>query len=66
MTESRNRVEIMVLWREDAGWKVEGIVNFGPKVASFLLMSGSCICYVIGAYMNPNDVPTFYCVKKAV
>ena len=26
-----------VLWREDAGWKVERIVNFGPRMESFLM-----------------------------
>ena len=32
---------VAVVWREDAGWQMEGIVNFGPNVAIFLLKSGS-------------------------
>ena len=36
----------MVVLREGIGWQVEGIVNFGPNVASFLLMLESHIWYV--------------------
>ena len=36
--EIRHWEGIFVFWREDAGWKVEGIVNFGPNVASLFLM----------------------------
>ena len=28
---------VALVWREDAGWQVEGIVNFVTNVESFLL-----------------------------
>ena len=45
---------------------MEGIVNFGPKVASFLLTSGSRIRYVVGAYVPPNNIPAVYGVGRAL
>ena len=35
--ESRHWGVVVVVWREEAGWQVEGIVNFGPNMAIFLL-----------------------------
>ena len=52
--ESSHRGEILVLWREDAGWQVQGIVNFSPNVASLLMTLGSRRWYVVGAYAPPT------------
>ena len=38
--ERRHQWRISVFWSEDAEWQMEGITNFGPNVASFLLMLG--------------------------
>ena len=64
--EIRHRGGIELFWREEAGWKVEGIVNFGPDVASFLLISGSRRWYVAGAYIPPNNIPIVHCVEQAL
>ena len=45
---------------------MERIFNFGPNVASFLLMSGSRIWYVLGSYVPPHDVPYFHRIEKAL
>ena len=38
--ERRHQWRISVFWSEDAEWQMEGITNFGPNVASFLMMLG--------------------------
>ena len=55
--EIRHRGGISVVWRGDAGWKVEGIVNFGTNVANFLLTLQSRRWYVVGTYVPPHDAP---------
>ena len=47
----------MVVWRKDAGWKVDGIINFGPNIENFLLMLRSRRWYVVGTYVPPHDAP---------
>ena len=49
-----------VVWQEEAGWQVEGVVNFGPNVVSFLLTSGVSRWYNVGLYVPPNDVPAVH------
>ena len=44
----------MVVWRDEAGWQVEGIVNFSPNMPSFLLTLGSQRWYIVGAYVPPK------------
>ena len=46
------------------GCQVEGVVNFVPNVASFLLTSVSRIWYVDGAYVPPNEEPAVHCIKQ--
>ena len=46
-----------VVWREEAGCKVEGIINFGQNVASLFLTLGSRRWYVVGTYVPPHDAP---------
>ena len=58
--------EILTVWRVDTGWQVDGIFNFGPNMASFLLMSGSRIWYIVGAYMPPNNTPAVHCAEQAL
>ena len=45
---------------------MEGIINFGPNVASFLLTSGRRRWYVLGAYVPPHDAPSVYRIEQAV
>ena len=49
---------------EAVGWQVEGKVNFGPNVVSFLLMSGPRQWYVVGAYVTLNNEPVVHCVEQ--
>ena len=51
---------ILVVQQEEAGCQVKGVENFGPNVVIFLLMLGAWRCYVLGAYMPPNDVPVVH------
>ena len=64
--EGRHWGVIPVVWREEAGYQVEGIVNFVPKMVSFLLTSGLQIWYVVGAYVPPNDSQDFHCVEHVL
>ena len=45
---------------------MEGMAILGPNVVSFLLKSGAIICYVVGAYVPPNDVSAMYRVEQAL
>ena len=45
---------------------MEGIVNFGPNVVSFLLTSGSQIWYIVGAYVLPNYAPAIHRIEQAL
>ena len=49
-----------------AGWKVEGIFNLSPNVASFLLISGLRRWYVVGAYTPQYDVPAVHRIEQAL
>ena len=53
-------------WRERAGWKVEGIFNYGPNVVSFVLNIGQQRWYVVSAYVPSNDAPTDARVEQAL
>ena len=55
-----------MVWRDEAGWQVEGIVNFSPNMPSFLLTLGSQRWYIVGAYVPPNDAPAVYRVDHAL
>ena len=64
--ESRHRGVIVVFWREDVGWQVEGIVNFGPNMVRLFLTSWSGRWYVVGAYVPPNYAPAVHHIKQAL
>ena len=64
--EIRHWGGVAVVWRKDVGWQEEGIVNFGPNVASLLLMLRSWRWYVVGVYVPPNDAPAIHCVEQAL
>ena len=51
---------------EDAGWQVEGIANFVPNVANFLLTSGLRKWYVVRAYVPPHDVPSVHRINQVL
>ena len=55
--EIRHRGGIAIVWREEEGWKVEVVTNFGPNMVSFTITSGRRRWYVVGAYAPPNDQP---------
>ena len=57
---------VVVTWREKSGWQVEGIANYGPNVVSFLLTTGRRRWYIVGAYVPPNNTPTFTRVDQAL
>ena len=56
-SERRHRGGIAIVWREEEGWKVEVVTNFGPNMVSFTITSGRRRWYVVGAYAPPNDQP---------
>ena len=60
VVENRHRGEVPVVWRDDAGLQVEGIVNIGPDVASFLLALWLWIWYVFLSYVPQNDAPAVH------
>ena len=64
--EIKHRGGIEVVWRDEAGWQVEGIANFVPNTASFFLTSGLQRWYVVGAYMPPHDTPAVHRIKQAL
>ena len=64
--ERRHRGRILVVWREDTSCKVEGIVNFGPNVESFLLTLGLRGWYVVGEYVPPHDAPAVHHIEQAL
>ena len=45
---------------------MEGIVNFVPNMASLLVMSGSWIWYVVGAYGPPHNATGIHCIEQAL
>ena len=55
-----------MVWRAAKGWQVEGTASFGPNVMSFLLMSGARLCYVVGEYVPPKDVPAMHSMDQAL
>ena len=62
--ESCHHGGIVVLWREEVGWQVEGMSNFGPNLVRFLLTLGERRWYFGGDYVLPNDVPTGHQVDQ--
>ena len=64
--ESRHHGGIAVIWQEEAGWQIKGMVNFGPNMVSFLLKSGASRWYVIGAYVPLKDVLTVHQVEQVL
>ena len=57
---------VKVAWREKSGWQVEGIANYGPKALIFVLTRGRQRCYLVGAYVTPNDAPTVTRIDQAL
>ena len=66
VAESMHQGGILVVWREDAGWQVEGIINFVPSMVIFLLISRSRKWYVVEAYVPPNNAPAAHCMEQAL
>ena len=55
-----------MVWIKIMGWQVEGMVNYGPNVVSFVLIAGRRRWYVVGAYMQPNNALTVARVEQAL
>ena len=49
---------IAIVYRYYAGWKVEGATSVQPNVVSYTNTVGQKKCYIVGAYVPPNDQPT--------
>ena len=45
---------------------MENAASLGPNVVSFLLTSGARQCYVVGAYMLLNNMPSMHHVEQAL
>ena len=54
------------VWREDAGWQVEGIVNFSRDVARLLMALWLRRWYIFGAYLPPNNAPAVHHMEQAL
>ena len=46
--EIRHQGGVAVAWRDKAGWKVEGISNYGPNVVILFLTTGLRRWYIVG------------------
>ena len=55
-----------MVWREEVGWQVEGMVYFGPNVVSFLLKLGASRWYISGAYATTNEVLVVHQVEQVL
>ena len=64
--ESRHRVRIIIVCREEAGWQIEGVANYGPNLVIFTIMAWWKRCYVIRAYIPPNNQLTVHRVEQAL
>ena len=58
--EIRHRGGISIVWREEAGWQVEGATIFGSNVVSFTITEGQKIWYVVGSYVPTNNQPVVH------
>ena len=56
----------MVVWRDATERQVEGTVNFGLIVVSFLLTLGVRQWYVVGVYVLLNNMPARHCEEQAL
>ena len=45
---------------------MEGIVNFGPNVSSFLWTPGTKRWYIVGAYVSSHDAPAVRRIEQAL
>ena len=52
--ENRHWGGISIIWREEAGWKVEGAMRFGTNVVSFTITTGRKIWNVFREYIPPS------------
>ena len=64
--ESRHFGEVVVVRGEEAGRQVQGMVNFGPNVVSFLEILGVRGCYVVRTYVTPNNMPAVHQMNQAL
>ena len=62
--DSRHQGGIAIVWRDVEGWGVEGVRNFGPNVASFIITSGRKRWYGVGSYVPPNKLPTINWIRQ--
>ena len=65
-TEGRYRGSITIVWQWDEGWHIKGAMNHGHNVASFTIMVGWNIWYVVGAYVHPKNQPTVHREEQAL
>ena len=64
--DSLHQEGIEVVWQEETGYNVERIENYGPKVVSFSITSGTGRGYVVGVYVPSNYVSVVHWVDQAM
>ena len=64
--DSRNQGGIVIVWREEEVWEVEGVRSFGPNVVSFTVTLVQKNWYVVGAYVPPNNLQAIHQIKYAL
>ena len=64
--DSSHRGSIAGEWLWDKGWKLEGMVNYGPNVVSFMLKTGWKQWYAVGAYITPSEQPEVRRVEQSL
>ena len=57
---------VISVWREEAGYQVEGETIFGPNVVSFTVTAGRKLWYFDRAYVPPNNQPTVHQVDQTL
>ena len=67
-TEAENQHQggIAIVWKGAEGWGVEGLLNFGPNVVSFIIKSGRKRWYGVRAYVPPNNLPKTNWISQAL
>ena len=64
--ERLHRGEVVIIWREEAGWKIEGDTEYRPNMVSFKIMASWKKWSFVGVYVPPNDQMMVHWVEQAL
>ena len=64
--ESSHRRWIAIIWSEEAGWQVEEATHYGTNMVSFKIMAEWKRCYVVEAYVPPNNQLVVHRAEQAL